>query len=249
MAQTPRFYVDAEVSNGVELDLPDPVAHHALRVLRLANGAAVTVFNGQGGEFSGILLASENGRHARFSPGEHRPREAELGYSVHVGQGLCGGDKMDWLIEKCVELGVATVTPLSLQKCVSKLPLDRRDKRLSHWRQLVIAGSEQSGRNQLMTIEQPLDLDGFLSASSGSVYRLVLSPNQSVPLDRFTAEHRPAAVTFLIGPEAGLASAEVERAIAAGFVPISLGPRILRTETAALAALAALNALWSSHSH
>jgi 16S rRNA (uracil1498-N3)-methyltransferase len=246
MTQLPRFYVDSVLANGLEIDLPDPVAHHALRVLRLTDGDAVTVFNGQGGEFEGTLQVSSNVRHASFLPIQQHLREVELDYPVHVGQGICAGDKMDWLIEKCVELGVAKLTPLALQKCVARVTGERQEKRLSHWRQIVTAASEQCGRNRLMQIDAPLDLDGFAKASASAAYRLVLSPEQSVPLDHFAAHHVAAPVAVLIGPEAGLAPLELERAIDAGFTPISLGPRILRTETAALAALAALNALWSS---
>jgi 16S rRNA (uracil1498-N3)-methyltransferase len=244
MAQTPRFYIDSAVATGVELDLPEDVAHHAVRVLRLSDGAPMTVFNGLGGEFHGSLSLTSNGRQARFRPVQWQEREAELDYPVHVGQGLCAGEKMDWLIEKCVELGVARVTALDLQKCVARLSAERAGKRLERWRQMVVAASEQSGRNRLMALAAPLDLDQFIASSSSARYRLVLSPTASPSLGEFANSSPPGPIAILIGPEGGLSPAEIEQAVAAGFMAVHLGPRILRTETAALATLAALSALW-----
>jgi 16S rRNA (uracil1498-N3)-methyltransferase len=243
MPHSPRFYVDGEIRAGAQLNLPRDVAHHALRVLRLAAGATVTVFNGLGGEFEGRL--EPDGKHdARVHIERHDDREAELAFQISIGQGLCAAEKMDWLIEKSVELGATALAPLALRKSVVKLSDERAQKRALHWQQLIVAASQQCGRNRLMRIDAATDLGHWLTAGEATGHRLVLAPGSDTTLADFARQTKPGSTQLLVGPEGGLGAEELQAARAAGFTAVGLGPRILRTETAAMVALTTLTTLW-----
>lgn len=241
----PRFFVDAALAADAVLDLPEAVVRH-VQVLRLAPGDAVTLFNGQGGSHA-ATLAEIGKRHATAQIGAHDAADAEAPFAVTLAQGLAGGDKMDWLIEKAVELGVAAIQPLQAARSVVRLSGDRALKRQAHWQALVQAACEQCGRNRLPHLAPVATFEAWLAAAPATGARLLLSPRATGSLPELAQAHREAwrteGVTLLIGPEGGLSPDEEDAARRAGFIGVSLGPRILRTETAGLACLATLNAI------
>jgi len=232
-----RFYIDAPLSLGCH-ELPETQAHYIGRVLRLAPGAAVQLFDGSGREFTGELVAVGK----KSVQVELREELAGLGESplrIHLGQGLSRGERMDWAIQKATELGVAEITPILSERCEVRLKDERADKRLAHWRQVAISACEQCGRSVLPRIHPPLELTTWLQQTEAGL-KLVLHP-VAEPL----ASHaRPDTLAFLIGPEGGLAEAEVEGALRAGYQAARLGPRVLRTETAPVVALSVAQQLW-----
>ncbi|WP_423192419.1 16S rRNA (uracil(1498)-N(3))-methyltransferase [Cupriavidus sp. H18C2] len=241
----PRFFVDTALVADAVLPLPEPVVRH-VQVLRLATGDAITLFNGQGGSHA-ATLAEIGKRHALARVGAHDAAEAETPFTVTLAQGLAGGDKMDWLIEKAVELGVTAIQPLQASRSVVRLSGDRAAKRQAHWQALVQAACEQCGRNRLPAVAPVATLEAWLASAPAPGARLLLSPRASGSLADLAATHRDAwratGVTLLIGPEGGLSADEEDAARRAGFIGVTLGPRILRTETAGLACLATLNAI------
>ena len=241
----PRFFVDTALVADAVLPLPEPVVRH-VQVLRLATGDAITLFNGQGGSHA-ATLAEIGKRHALARVGAHDATEAETPFAVTLAQGLAGGDKMDWLIEKAVELGVTAIQPLQASRSVVRLSGDRAAKRQAHWQALVQAACEQCGRNRLPAVAPVATLEAWLASAPAPGARLLLSPRASGSLADLAATHRDAwratGVTLLIGPEGGLSADEEDAARRAGFIGVTLGPRILRTETAGLACLATLNAI------
>jgi len=243
----PRFFVDAALAADAVLDLPDAVARH-VQVLRLAPGDAITLFNGQGGSHA-ATLAEIGKRHATAQIGAHDAAEAEAPFTITLAQGLAGGDKMDWLIEKAVELGVSAIQPLQAHRSVVRLSGERAAKREAHWQALIAAACEQCGRNRLPALAPVATVEAWLAAppSAPAGARLLVSPRAKASLPTLAAAERAAwlagGVTLLIGPEGGLAPEEEDMALRAGFTAVSLGPRILRTETAGLACLATLNAV------
>ncbi|MGO4328841.1 16S rRNA (uracil(1498)-N(3))-methyltransferase [Cupriavidus sp. 2TAF22] len=245
----PRFFVDGALAAQTELSLPEAVVRH-VQVLRLNPGDDVTLFDGRGGSHAATLVDIGK-RHALARIGDHDPAETELPFHVTLAQGLAGGDKMDWLIEKAVELGIGTIQPLQAARSVVRLSAERAQKRQAHWQALVEAACEQCGRNRLPVVAPVASLEGWLAQqgkpAAGAGARLLVSPRATQSLVSFATEQRQrlldGGVTLLIGPEGGLAPDEEAAALRAGFTGVSLGPRILRTETAGLACLAALNAV------
>ncbi|WP_017938574.1 16S rRNA (uracil(1498)-N(3))-methyltransferase [Zestomonas thermotolerans] len=232
-----RFFVDSSLSLG-QHELPEAQAHYIGRVLRLAAGAAVQLFDGTGQEFRGELL--EVGKKSvRVELREQFAGLAESPLRIHLGQGLSRGERMDWAIQKATELGVAEITPIVSERCEVRLKDERADKRLAHWRQVAVSACEQCGRSVLPLIHPPLLLEDWLERVEAEL-KLVLHP-VAEPLERHA---RPASLAFLIGPEGGLADAEVEQAKGRGFQAARLGPRVLRTETAPVVALSVAQQLW-----
>ena len=240
----PRLYCHGELGVGRTLALPDKSAHHARDVLRLGSGAEITLLNGLGGEYK-ACLATVTKRGVEVEVLEFRTREAEAPYPVSIAQSLAGGDKMDWVVEKSVELGAAAIVPLAASRSVLRLNPERAAKRLEHWRAIAQSACEQCGRNRIPGIAPVVLIDQWLASIRGQAgLKLMLSP---VHPTTFSSLSKPAAgtpVTLLIGPEAGLSDTEEALAQSAGFQAILLGPRVMRTETAALAALAAIHARW-----
>ncbi|SAL18566.1 16S ribosomal RNA methyltransferase RsmE [Caballeronia terrestris] len=241
----PRFFVDRPLVAGETLPLPDDVVRH-VHVLRLQTGDAITLFDGAGGEFDAELTDIAK-RAAVARIGGHHDREAEPPYRVTLAQGVAGGDKMDWLIEKAVELGVAALVPLTAERGVVRLAGERALKRQAHWQALVRAACEQCGRNRVPEVAPPRDLDAWLSGMPPAVdgeMRLLLSPRAEVSFASLPSAPPIDPVTVLIGPEAGFSPSEEKYIVDAGFTTLGLGPRVLRTETAGIAVLAALAARW-----
>ncbi|UFH49685.1 16S rRNA (uracil(1498)-N(3))-methyltransferase [Pseudomonas sp. KNUC1026] len=232
-----RFYTDLPLSLG-DHPLPEAQAHYIARVLRLAEGDALQLFDGSGQEYRGTLLEVGK-KHVTVRLIEQLAGQPDSGLHVHLGQGLSRGERMDWAIQKATELGVAEITPIFSERCEVRLKDERADKRLAHWRQVAISACEQCGRSSVPVIHPPLLLEQWLGQTEADL-KLVLHP-VAEPL----ASHpRPGRLAFLIGPEGGLTEQEVVQAQAQGFHPARLGPRVLRTETAPVVALALAQQLW-----
>jgi 16S rRNA (uracil1498-N3)-methyltransferase len=242
------------LTEGTVIELPPSVGHHAVRVLRLREGDAVTLFNGEGGEFDARLSRIESKR-AMAAVGAHHAVERESPLSVTLMQGLASAERMDWLIQKAVELGVAAIAPVTMARSVTRLDGPRAIKRAEHWRSIIVASCEQCGRNRLPLLHpvsdlasalvsshaSPPDPDSPKTGSDGALF-LVLAPGEGSPLAAFG---QPAgAIRMIVGPEGGLTEDELSDAKRAGFRAAVFGPRVLRTETAGIAVLAAMNVLW-----
>jgi 16S rRNA (uracil1498-N3)-methyltransferase len=237
----PRFYCPQPLAAGLTIALPDPVAHHAW-VVRLQPGAELTLFNGDGGEYLAELATlDKKGATARILAFVERDRE--LPYEITLAQALPEAAKMDWIIEKAVEMGVAAIQPLAAQRCVVRLSAERAEKRQAHWQGVIVAASEQSGRNRLARLAPMDNFTGWID-QSGLHKRILLTPRATQSLPEWARHQPPQSVTLLIGPEGGYTEQEEGAAIERGAIALSVGPRVLRTETAGIAAVAALNALW-----
>lgn len=239
----PRFFCPVPLAIGAVVTLPENLAHH-IHVLRLAIGETIVLFNGEGGEYNATLTAVERKR-ALAEVKTFSPREVELPYAVTLAQALPEGTKMDWIIEKAVELGVTAIQPIAAQRCVVRLSAERAAKKHEHWQGIIEAAAEQSGRNRVPHLAEPANLNSWLRQQDLH-RRIMLSPRAEQSLSNW-ARHQPAqCVTLLIGPEGGFSEQEENTAVANGVLALSCGPRVLRTETAGLAALAALNAVWGN---
>ena len=232
-----RFFIDAPLSLG-EHELPEAQAHYIGRVLRMAEGDALQLFDGSGNEFRGTLLEVGKKR-VVVRLDESFAGQVESPLQIHLGQGLSRGERMDWAIQKATELGVNEITPIFSERCEVRLKDERADKRLAHWRQVAVSACEQCGRSRVPMIHPPLMLADWTKQTQADL-KLVLHP-VAEPLE---SHAKPATLAFLIGPEGGLSDAEVAQAHAAGFLPARLGPRVLRTETAPVVALAIAQQLW-----
>jgi 16S rRNA (uracil1498-N3)-methyltransferase len=237
----PRFYCPQPLIVGDTVALPDALAHH-LHVVRLQPGAELTLFNGDGAEYLAQLAALEK-RRASATIKACVGRDVELPYEITLAQALPEASKMDWIIEKAVELGVAAILPLAAQRCVVRLAGERADKRQAHWQAVVIAASEQSGRNRLARLAAVGDFHQWIGQQDLHK-RILLTPRATQSLPDWARHQPPQALSLLIGPEGGYTEQEEAAALAHGAIALSIGPRVLRTETAGIAAVAALNALW-----
>jgi 16S rRNA (uracil1498-N3)-methyltransferase len=232
-----RFFVDAPLSLG-DHELPQDQAHYISRVLRMSEGDAVQLFDGSGQEFRASLLEVGKKR-VVVQVTETFAGQIESPLQIHLGQGLSRGERMDWAIQKATELGVNEITPIFSDRCEVRLKDERADKRLQHWRQVAISACEQCGRSRVPVIHPPLLLADWLKQVEADL-KLVLHP-VAEPL---VSHAKPGSLAFLIGPEGGLTDGEVETAQGAGFHSARLGPRVLRTETAPVVALAVAQQLW-----
>lgn len=238
---SPRFFCDAKLGPGAQLDLPDSAAHHAQRVLRLKAGDKVTLFNGDGHDYTCELLrVSKEGVSAKISG--QTPIERESPLNVTLAQCISSGDRMDLTLQKSVELGIARIQPLAAERSVVKLSSERAEKRLQHWQNVVISACEQSGRATVPEVLPPMPLLHWLAQQDDYTLKLILNPFTERRLHDLAQPQGP--ICLLIGCEGGFAPGEVTAALHAGFTDVKLGPRILRTETAGLAALTALQTLW-----
>lgn len=235
----PRIHTDLELAPDASVTLEGPAFNHLVRVLRLRPGAPVLLFNGSGGQYRAVLEAVER-RRARVRVASFDPLDVESPLAVTLAQGVSRGERMDYTVQKAVELGVGAIRPLLTERSVVNLQGERLDKRLDHWRGVVIGACEQSGRNRPPPVLAPLSLTDWLTGTPPA--GLVLDPEAGAGL--LDLERPAGAVTLLVGPEGGLSEAELELARRAGFRGVRLGPRVMRTETAGIAALAALQLLW-----
>ena len=237
----PRFHVQQPLAAGQQLELPADVAHH-INVVRMEPGNTLTLFNGDGGEYTAVLTEVQK-KKAWAEVKVFDPREAELPFAVTLAQALPEGSKMDWIIEKAVELGVAGIQPLAARRCVVRLSAERAEKKLEHWNGIVVSASEQCGRNRLAPVAAPLEFREWI-ARQDLHKRVILTPRATESLADW-ARHQPAqALSIMVGPEGGFSDEEEAEALRHGALPLSIGPRVLRTETAALAAVSILSAAW-----
>ena len=233
----PRFYLDAPLRAGGVCALPEDSAHHAVHVLRLREGDEVTLFNGRGGEFA-ARIASMQRLKISIDLLQHRAVERESPLRVTLIQGVSSGERMDSTLRKAVELGVTEVQPVLATRSVARPKGERAEGRRSHWQKVVVAACEQCGRNKVPEVQPLISVADY---RPGQGAKILLSPSSRPPLSKLSFDE--SQFILAAGPEAGFTEEEEARLVDAGFVPASLGPRVLRTETASVAALAAMNAL------
>lgn len=234
-----RVYVTGPLAVGSTLTLPAAAAEHVIRVLRLAPGSALTLFDGRGGEYQAELIEADR-RTARVRVQGHDAVERESPADITLLQSLARGEKMDWVVQKATELGVTRIVPLYARRSVVQLEQERSRRRLEHWQAVAIGACEQCGRNRVPEIAAPAAIAAACAAATART-RLVLAPGAATPLAEAAGGARDLAL--LVGPEGGFEPGELELAGREGFVAVSFGRRILRTETAAIAALTALQVL------
>ncbi|MGE6607919.1 16S rRNA (uracil(1498)-N(3))-methyltransferase [Halomonas sp. NPDC076908] len=231
----PRVYVPAAFVAGDVLALPEGPARHITRVLRMGEGSPLVLFDGEGLE-AGVCLAEVNRKQALARVEAVWTGSGESPLSVHLGQAISKGDRMDYAIQKAVELGVAAITPLYTERGDVRLKGDREDKKLAHWQAVAASACEQSGRAVVPVVYPPMSLQAWLEERQEPL-RLMLHLATGNAFDR---QGRPTSVALLIGPEGGLSGSDIVAAQHAAFTPLTLGPRVLRTETAPIVALSLL---------
>ena len=254
--KSPRFYYPDQINVGESIELSYGATHHAANVLRLEEGDRVTLFNGKGGEFlafirriskAAILVSIE-----KFINVEH-----ESPLQITLAQSICTNIKMDLIIRKAVELGVNNIQPILAKRCLVKLSGKRELKRVQHWEQIIISACEQCGRNRVPGVSSPVTLSSWLSRQGAMQKELnnepteklyfMLSPTSKMGLHDFSKSLSVTELALLVGPEGGFTSDEDAAALMAGFSSLRLGSRTLRTESAALAAIAALQTIWGDY--
>ena len=236
----PRFYCREALSPGAHVELPEPVARHAVRVLRMPPGAPMVLFDGRGGQYLAHIERIERDRvYAELAGWQDVECESPL--SITLVQALQAGDKMDFTIQKAVELGVRDIVPVESRRSVLRLAGERAAKRVAHWQGVVASACEQCGRNQVPLVAPVEKLENWLARPANGVLRLMLDPEAEAS---FASMRPEGPVQLLIGAEWGLDPQEMIAAKQAGFRAVRMGPRVLRTETAGLAALAVMQAMW-----
>lgn len=235
-----RLYFPAEIPVHGVVVLPAASAHHLIHVLRVRAGETVVMFDGRGSEYDAVVQRIDKSG-VTLQVGESRAVDRESALEVTLAQGISSGERMDYTVQKAVELGVTEIQPLATERSVVRLDSARATKRVAHWQAIVAAACEQCGRNVVPAVLPVAALSTWLAASADGV-RLTLAPGAQMKLADL--EKPGSRVMLLVGPEGGLSPRERSDAEAAGFRSVNLGPRILRTETAALAALAAMQTLW-----
>lgn len=235
----PRIYYPASLTLDAVYDLDADNAAHLIRVLRLTEGDQIEVFNGQGDEYSASLCDVQK-KSAAFKVQGVIRHEERPALTIHLGQVVSKGDRMDFTIQKATELGVSEITPLWSERCEVRLKGERLEKKMQHWQNIAISACQQSGRCWVPTINPPQDFLDWAKNNKDDI-RLLMHPHQQQPLSQYAQPH---SVALLIGPEGGFSEDEVTQAIDTGFTGLCLGPRILRTETASLAAISVLQYVW-----
>ncbi len=235
-----RIHVPGPLAPGAEVALPAQAGEHLVRVLRLETGARFVVFDGTGGEYTASLAVT--GKQVRARVLDHAPIERESPLDITLLQGIARGERMDLIVQKATELGVARIVPLIAERSVVKIDAQQRERKRAHWQSIVVSACEQCGRNRIPAVTDPVSLGDAIAALPAATTRCLLAADGTDSLVGIAS--RPAApMVLLIGPEGGLADNEEKHALANGFVACRLGPRVMRTETAGLAALAALQAI------
>jgi 16S rRNA (uracil1498-N3)-methyltransferase len=235
--RVPRIFHPGSLQPHGELELSESAANHVARVLRMREQSPLVIFNGEGGEYPARISLIEK-RHVVVLIGEHVMSDVESPLKITLAQGISRGERMDYTLQKAVELGISTIVPLVTEHCMVELKGDRLEKRLEHWRGVIIGACEQCGRNSLPELHPVTTFLAWLKMP-GEGLRLLLDHRAEGSINTLDAA---SSFTLLIGPEGGLSPSEQQQARATGYQGIRLGPRILRTETAALVALSALQA-------
>lgn len=234
-----RFYVTGPLAAHSQFALGEDAAHHAANVLRLKPGAEAFVFNGEGGEYRATIMESSK-KTVVIQTRDFNPVDNESPLHTHLAIGLSRGERFEWVLQKATELGVTEITPLFSERTEVKWKAGREDKIRERWRKILINACEQCYRNRLPRLHEPVGLDDLLQRENSESKWILHPATAAHPADGA----RPQSVCLLVGPEGGFSEAEVNSALKRGFAPLTLGPRILRTETAPLAALSILQARW-----
>lgn len=234
----PRIYYPYPLQRGEQVVLEKTIAHYLMTVLRLKDNEQVILFNGLGGEYSAILTLDK--KKASVNILDHVSISRESPLQLHLGQGLARGDRMDTVVQKATELGVMSITPLITKNCAVKLDDQRKEKRLQHWQNIAISACEQSGRTEIPTIFAPISMLEWCQQPFQGI-SLFFDPHSKTPLNSFSPTH---AIRIAIGPESGWDEQESTFMLKQGFASATLGPRILRTETASITALSILQGLF-----
>ena len=237
--RTTRGHVDLPLSPGKRIDLPEDAANHLVRVLRMQAGDACVLFNGDGQDYAATLLAA-NKRGVEVEVGASTGVDNESPLRIALVQGIARGEKMDWILQKATELGIASVYPVQSDRSEVKLDGERATKRLAHWRSVVVSACEQSGRARIPDVAAAQPLDALLRGELPSRRRFLLDPEADKAIATMAALDRDCVLA--VGPEGGWSPRDRQALQAAGFEGLRLGPRVLRTETAGIAAIAALQA-------
>lgn len=232
-----RIFQSIPLNVNTSIQLDAAATHHISRVLRAKIGDELIIFNGEGMEYASIITLIDK-KSVTVQINEEIKQERESQLDLYLAQGISRGEKMDYTIQKAVELGVKKIIPLLTERCNVKLDNERREKRLQHWSSIIISACEQSGRNHVPDILLPQTLEHFLEHIEADV-KLVLAPHADKKLKDISFSNH-SRVVLLIGPEGGLSDREIELSMRKDFLPLNLGPRVLRTETAAVAAMAVL---------
>ncbi|MBB3048400.1 16S rRNA (uracil1498-N3)-methyltransferase [Litorivivens lipolytica] len=235
----PRIYTDQPLSKGAELQLDDSASRHLCQVLRLNRGDVLVLFNGDGCSYPARISHADK-KKAQVTVEDCDQRALESPFPIHLGIALSKGDRFDWVLQKATELGVTAITPLQTQRVDVKLNRERAEKKQRHWQQVIISACEQCGRNRLPQLAEPQTLQDWLGEVEAD-QKWVLSPAHEGGL---RPSQSASSAALLVGPEGGLEDDEVKLALNAGFEALQLGPRILRTETAPLAAISILQFCW-----
>ena len=235
----PRFYLPAPLALQTTFSLPDNIVRH-IHVLRLNTGDSITLFNGTGNDFDATLQAIGK-RHAECHITAQRQPENESPLAITLVQAISSGERMDFTLQKSVELGVHAIQPMISERCVVRLSGDRAEKRVQRWQDIVIAACEQSGRSIVPTVQPIVSFSDYLRQMPPELH-LMMSLRRATTLRDIAPA--PQTLRLMIGPEGGWTPAEEQAALAAGVQTITLGKRVLRTETAAMAAMAAMQVLW-----
>ena len=237
--RNPRIYSDQPLSAGLSVELTDNAASHVGKVLRMKAGESLILFNGQGGAFQ-AQISTINKKTVKVQLETWLNDDAESSLKVELGQTLSRGERMDYAIQKATEVGVTSITPLFSERCEVKLKADRIEKRLKHWQQIAISACEQCGRNRIPVVHPPMKLEDWL-AERKTELNFVLHHRTKKKLEGYEP---PQSVSLLIGPEGGLTTDEIALAENKQFASLALGPRVLRTETAPIGAIALMQYLW-----
>jgi 16S rRNA (uracil1498-N3)-methyltransferase len=243
VAFMPRFYVDHLLVSGQSLILPEPIVRH-IQVLRMHEGDSLTLFNGQGGEYSATLNHLGK-RDAECLVEKFHDVSRESPVWLGLAQAISSGDRMDFTLQKGVEMGVSMFQPLAAERSVVKLSGDRADKRVARWQEIVLSACEQSGRTLVPVVCPIMTVEQWLQQTPDTDARLLLSPLGTRRLVDYALA--PERAWLMAGPEGGYSAREETLALDAGWTPLKLGPRILRTETAALAAVASIQCIWGDY--
>jgi 16S rRNA (uracil1498-N3)-methyltransferase len=236
----PRIFTPQVLTEGTQAALAEEAAHHIAKVLRMPAGAALILFNGDGSEYKASIALIDK-RQVLVAVEQKTDAARESPLTIQLGIAISKGDRMDWVIQKATELGVTAIAPLSSERVEVRLQGERAEKKLQHWRGVATAACEQCARNRLPRLEPIQSLHDWLRGVEAE-HKYVLHHRSAQPLSRTAA--RPRSVALLIGPEGGLSDVEIGAAQQHGFAPLLLGPRVLRTETAPLAALSVMQFLW-----
>ena len=235
----PRIYTEHKLGKGVQLELEPGPSAHISRAMRMRTGDTLTLFNGSGGEYAATINAVGK-KSVVVNIGDHRDTDTESPLAIHLGISISRGDRMDWVIQKATELGAHSISPLLSERTEVKLKSDRAEKKRLHWQQIAIAACEQCGRNRIPKVHPLQNLSGWLNTATADL-KLVLHHRV---LANTGGTGSPSRIALLIGPEGGLSEAEIGLAENTGYQSLRLGPRVMRTETAPLAAMAILQSLW-----